>query len=148
MAKKVRDARVYHEVEEEITENHPIGEERQQLRRQRTPDDRIDRMEVKHDKLNEKVDMINSKVDVMVGKLDVLPKLVDAVKDASDRAAEREQVTFTAQVDIHKEHEITKIKDEASLKDFRRKLILKVAGITATVFSVLAAAVTLAIDHC
>lgn len=144
---------------DDITDQHPMGEERQTYRRDRDPLDRVDRLEVKHDKLDAKVDAIGSKVDVMSGKLDVLPSLVDAVKTMAGNAMQRETVTFTAKVGVDKEKEITKLKvdevktiadieDIKSQKKFKRQLILKVVAVVGSIAASLAALATLAIEHC
>lgn len=127
---------------EEVTGQYE-GDELRQARARRPTDQRIERMEGKHDELRgdfktlaAHVGDLRESVGEMSGKLEVLPKLVDAIDRASDRVAQREHVTFTAQVDVDKAGKIAKIGDEADRRKTRRwltaKLIAAGAGLLTT----------------
>lgn len=101
------------------------GEELRQMRRsKRDTDERIERLEVKHDSLVKVVTETRLEVANMSGKLDVLPELVDAVRATAERTAQREHVTFTAQVDVDR----AKALDGVEEKKDRRQLAYKIAG--------------------
>jgi len=101
------------------------GEELAIARSRRPTDTRIARLEDKHDALVAVVGEMGQALGRVEGKLDVLPQLVDAVKDASDRAQQREHVTFTAQVEVDKAAKL----DVIDARRQRRQLVLKVVGL-------------------
>jgi hypothetical protein len=125
-----------------------------ELRRSRTPSERMDRLEDKHDDLVEtfgqEIGEIKADVGEIKGKLSVLPKLVDLLESTVDSAAAREQAALDAQVAraeaqtavdtatkkavIQKETAIAIAEEKAEINDkldkrkARRKLWLKIVG--------------------
>lgn len=99
-------------------------EERREIRSKRGTDERIGRLEEKHDALHSTLTETRIVVAEMSGKLDVLPQLVDAVRGMADRSAAREHVTFTAQVDVDKARQL----DNIDAKKDKRKLYMQIAG--------------------
>jgi outer membrane murein-binding lipoprotein Lpp len=109
--------------EEEIT-GKLQGEELAQARERRPTDERIGRLEQKHDQLASEVGGVRVAVATMAGKLEVLPELVKVVKDSAERAADREHVRFTAQVDIDK----AQAEDVIDARRVRRRAVAKVVA--------------------
>ncbi len=144
------------EVPQEVTGQYE-GEELAQIRARRPTDKRIARLEEKHDEL--KSDVKETKTDVKAlttavnqlavavadqgGQLKVLPELVEAVNNSITRAAARDHVTFTAQVDVDKANAL----DRIDAKKSRRGLITTIAG---GLFSagVVGAAISLLAQRC
>jgi len=120
--------------EEEIT-GRLQGEELAQARERRPTDERIGRLEQKHDQLANEVGGVRVAVATMAGKLEVLPELVKVVKDVAERAADREHVRFTAQVDIDKAQAEAQVniskaqaEDVIDARRVRRRAIAKVVA--------------------
>lgn len=103
------------------------GPELARARAARPTAERLERLEVKHDDLAKHVGDMRESVGKMAGQLEVLPKLVDAIEKSADRSAQREHVTFTAQVDVDKAGRIATIRDVADAKKARRHLVTKIA---------------------
>lgn len=118
-----------------------------ELRRSRTPSERMDRLEDKHDDLVEafgqEIGDIKSDVGEIKGQLSVLPKLVSLLESTVDSAAAREQTALEAKAEvdnavkkaeIQKETAIAVAKEKAEINDkldkhkVRRKLWLKIVG--------------------
>jgi len=152
---------------EEITGSYE-GEELEARRRGRAPDERFGRLENKHDELKRDVekkhdelkkDVSEVRADVKVlsghvgdmradvsgavGKIDgqekVLTEMLGIVKKTADHAADRQHVTFTAQVDVDRAQELAKVEvdkeqqlDTLDAKKTRRALILKGVGLAAS----------------
>ena len=163
-ARKERDGAVKESAGEEITGRYE-GEELSERRAQRPPDERFGRLEEKHDELKHAVEKkhdelkqdvsdVRSDVKVLsghvsnmrsdvsgaVGKLDgqekLLTEMLSIVKKTTDHAADRAHVTFTAEVDIDRAKELSKVEvdkeeklDTIDAKKKRRELIFKGAGL-------------------
>lgn len=159
-ARREREAAIKEESFDDITGRYE-GEELEERRRSRPPDERFSRLEKKHDELKKdsekKHDEVrtdvknltsqvgNLRADVAgaVGKIDgqegVLTEMLGLVK----KTAERDHVTFTAKVEVDKAHELAEIEvdkaqelaeieDTIKAKDARRKRNLKLLGIVAS----------------
>jgi hypothetical protein len=100
------------------------GEELQRMRAQRKPDDRIGRLEEKHDSLVKVVTETRVEVAKISGQLEVLPKLVDAINQSVQRTAQRDHVTFTAKVDVDKAQAL----DVIDARKAKRDTYLKIAA--------------------
>jgi hypothetical protein len=136
-ARKERDGVVKEFGGEEITGRYE-GEELEERRAQRPPDERFGRLEKKHDELKQDVEKkhddlkkdvsdVRSDVKVLsgqfgdmrsavsgaVGKLDgqekLLTETLTLVRKTHDREADREHVTFTATVDVDRAKELAKV---------------------------------------
>lgn len=152
---------------EEITGRYE-GEELDERRRARAPDERFGRLENKHDELKHDVEKkhdelkrevgevrsdmktlsghvsdMRSDVSGAVGKIDgqekVLVEMLSIVKKTADHAADRQHVTFTAQVDVDRAQELAKVEvnkeqqlDTIDAKKTRRALVLKGVGLAAS----------------
>ncbi len=126
------------EIAEEVT-GVMSGPELRDARARRPTDERIGRLETKHDEVRADLKELTGDVKIMgghvgdlrasvgemSGKLEVLPELVEIVKGIADRAGQREHITLTAQVDVDKQRALEPLESAR----FRRKLILKVAGV-------------------
>lgn len=86
------------------------GEDLRRIRAQRPTPYRLERLEDKHDETRRDVADLRESVGRIEGKLDVLPQLVEAVQKSADRANQREQVTFTASVEVDKAKKLDDIK--------------------------------------
>ncbi len=118
-------------VQDEVTGNH-VGEDLRIARARRSTDERIGRLEDKHDVLAAVVGDVREAVGTMSGQLEVLPRLIDIIERSASRAEQREHVTFTAQVDVDKAGRLATIGDTADAAKLRRSLIAKaVAGVIA-----------------
>jgi predicted nucleic acid-binding Zn-ribbon protein len=135
-ARKERDGSVKESAGEEITGKYE-GEELDERRAARPPDDRFRHLETKHDELKRDVEKkhdelksdvrevrsdvknlsgevskMGSAVSGAVGKIDgqegVLIELLSVVK----KSAERDHVTFNAKVEVEKQQELAKVEVE------------------------------------
>ena len=136
-ARKERDGVVKEFGGEDITGRYE-GEELEERRAARPPDERFHRLENKHDDLKKDVEKkhdelkkdvsdvrtdvkglsgqvsdIRSAVSGAVGKLDgqetLLTETLSIVKKTHEREADREHVTFTASIDVDRAKEIAKV---------------------------------------
>ena len=166
-ARREREAVVKEFPSEEVTGRYE-GEELEEHRRARAPDERFGRLEKKHDELKHDVekqhdelkkDVSDVRSDVKelsnhvsdmredvsgaVGKIDgqekVLVEMLSIVKKTADHAADRQHVTFTAQVDVDRATELAKVEvnkeqqlDTIDAKKTRRAMILKGVGLAAS----------------
>jgi len=166
-ARREREGVVKEFPSEEITGSYE-GEELEARRRGRAPDERFGHLEKKHDELKHDVekkhdelkkDVSEVRADVKVlsghvgdmradvsgavGKIDgqekVLVEMLSIVKKTADHAADRQHVTFTAQVDVDRAQELAKVEvnkeeqlDTIDAKKTRRALILKGVGLAAS----------------
>ena len=96
---------------DEVTGQHH-GDELRALRAARPPEQRLERLEDKHDELVEIVTDTRLTVSKIEGKLDVLPELVSVVKGMATAREQREHVTFTAQVEVDQARKIAEIEKE------------------------------------
>lgn len=94
--------------EEDVTGQYD-GDELDRLRAMRPADQRIARLEKKHDDLTQVVTETRVIVGEMSGQLSVLPELISVVRESANRASQREHVTFTAQVDVDKARQLDSI---------------------------------------
>jgi outer membrane murein-binding lipoprotein Lpp len=136
-------------VGEEVTGAYE-GDELREIRSRRPTDKRIERLEDKHDELRSDVREIRddqkviaghvgdlrAEVSGISGQLEVLPKFMAAIEKAADRANERDDVTFTSKVEVHKAQAIGIVKATLS----RYELAVQSAKIVAVVVPLLAAA--------
>ena len=137
-AKKERERRevaVPIELPDEITGKHE-GEELKMYRSKRPTEERIERLEDKHDALDAKHDTLASsvhKIDTniseMRGEMKILPRLVDALEDAAKGTREREHVTLTAKVDVDRAQAL----DPIRAKEARRGWITAGIAIISTI---------------
>jgi hypothetical protein len=135
---------------DDLTGQHQAGlitkEQLRERRGTRTPGERMD-------KLEDRVDELHGDVREIKGSLSVLPQLASNVAALSSHMLERDHVTFTAQVDVDtakKTADIEKaaaiavaekkdeIKDRASRRESRRKLVNKWLGLAGGVVVVAA----------
>lgn len=86
------------------------GEDLRRARAQRPTAARLERLEDKHDETRRDVADLREAVGRVEGKLEVLPQLLEAVQASAERANHREQVTFTASVEVDKAQKIGKVK--------------------------------------
>jgi bifunctional N-acetylglucosamine-1-phosphate-uridyltransferase/glucosamine-1-phosphate-acetyltransferase GlmU-like protein len=157
-ARKERDGVVKEFGGEEITGRYE-GEELEERRAQRPPDERFGRLEKKHDELKQDVEKkhddlkkdvsdVRSDVKVLsgqfgdmrsavsgaVGKLDgqekLLTETLTLVRKTHDREADREHVTFTATVDVDRAKELAKV-DVFDAKKKKREMVMKGVGLIA-----------------
>lgn len=96
---------------------------------------RIERIERKHDKLSEIVGAVRDdlgelkgQIGEVRGQLQALPELVRVVHDSADRAAAREHVAYSAQVDVIKARDLAAIGDQADARRTRRRIWLSIVG--------------------
>jgi hypothetical protein len=125
-------------VEEDVTGNF-AGPELQAMRARRPTPARLLRLEDKHDKLDTKVDGIAQNVAEMRGELRVLPELVSVVRNVADRAAAREHVTFTAQVDVEKERAVAGVRKWTTYRDWATRGLAIVSTLAALVLALVEA---------
>lgn len=111
------------------------GDDLRRARASRPTAMRLERLEDKHDETRRDVADLRAVVGKIDGKLDVLPQLVEAVKENADRVIQREQVTFTASVEVDKAKRIGDVK--AKLLD--KELGLKLAAIGSTIAAIVLA---------
>lgn len=120
-------------VDEDVTGKFDTGtltrEQLKVLRGEREPIHRIERLEDKHDELVGVVGELRQTVGEVSGKLDVLPDLIQAVRDSTERSAQREHVTFTAQVGVDTAKQIDKVHAVASHRDWVTRGLVIVAGL-------------------
>ncbi len=133
------------------------GDELKSMRARRPTDERITRLEEKHDKLESKVDKLDGKVDQVDDKVDkmavsvagmegqfkVIPRLVDSMEKAIESMNEREHVKFTATVDVDKAKQLSKVeieaaekKDEIDAGKAKREWITKAFAIGSTIAAI------------
>ncbi len=124
-ARKERDAVVQPIVfgPEEITGKY-TGEELAEKRARRPTDERLSRLETKHDDLAAQVSDVHAEVSHISGQLTVLPELVGIIRGFAESAQGRENVHFAAQVDIGK----AQAKDVIDARRVKRRTIAKVVG--------------------
>ena len=136
-------------VPEEVTGNYE-GDELKKMRARRPTDERLTRLEDKHDVLDAKVDGIAVDVAGMKGQFTVIPRLVDTMEKAIEHLQQRDHVRFTASVDVDKAKELSKVeiealekRDEVDADKAKRTWISKtlaiVSSIVATIATVVAA---------
>lgn len=149
--------------EEEYTDQLD-GDELRDARATRSPQDRLARLEEKHDSLAEKYDTMLQKheefrndigdrvgkVEVAVadmgGQFKVIPRLVDAMEKATSSLQQRDHFAFTARVDVDKAQAISDIqveevvnKSEAEIRKAKWQLMLKIAAIAGGVITLIGA---------
>jgi uncharacterized coiled-coil protein SlyX len=135
-------------VYEDVTGQYE-GEDLERMRERRHPTDRVRHLEKRADKQDDKIDKIRDGLsDVketlgkVSGKIDVLPDLIKQIGETAGRAAQQQQVTFTAQVDTQKAQVIGETRlavaekldviDQRKQKRTRRtRLVGAVAGLLA-----------------
>jgi hypothetical protein len=104
------------------------GEELARARAARPTDQRIGRLEEKHDRLDRIVGDIRADVSETKGKVSLLPKLIDESLRAVNDMRAREHVTFTAQVDVDRAKTVATIEDAADATRARRERVTKIVG--------------------
>lgn len=136
------------EVFDEATGSYE-GEALAQIRARRPTDERIGRLERKHDQLAGDVSDIKATVGEIRGEMKVWPKLIEQLKDTVSKSLERDHVTFKAQVDVDRaaataDVEVAKAKalDPIEARKAKREWITKALAIIGT----LASAVLLALQ--
>jgi len=115
------------------------GEDLRRIRAQRPTAMRLERLEDKHDETRRDVADLRESVGRVEGKLDVLPQLVAAVKEASDRANQREQVTFTASVEVDKAQKLGRVSAKLLDKELGLKVVAFGSAIAAIVLALIEA---------
>lgn len=92
------------------------GEALREARAKRTTGERLERLEEKHDGLVKDVTETRVDVGLIKGQLSVLPELVGLIKGITERREQREQVAFTASVDVDKAAKTAAIDIDAAAK--------------------------------
>ena len=115
------------------------GEDLRRARAQRPTGARLERLEDKHDETRRDVADLRAVVGRIEGKLDVLPQLVEAVQASAERANQREQVTFTASVEVDKAQKIGKVSAKLMDKELGVKLVATGSTIAAIVLALIEA---------
>jgi len=127
------------------------GEELERARARRKTDDRIARLEVKHDKLDEKVD----RMEVVLARVDSRTEareqsdaeLTSLLREQLRAKNDTERVKVTTTLDIDKHERVTKVDTQALAVRARWKLALTVAsGLFSA--SVIGAVIALAAQRC
>lgn len=135
--RREREAVVKEFLSEEITGRYE-GEELEERRRTRAPDERFDRLEKKHDELKHDVEKkhdelkkdvsdvrsdvkglsgqvsdmrsdVSGAVGKIVGQEILLTEMLSLVKKSAEKSIERDHVTFTATVEVDKAQELAKL---------------------------------------
>lgn len=128
-----RDGRIPHEVGEEITGQYQ-GEELAIARTRRPTDQRIARLEVKHDELVKSISDLKDHVGTSIadlrgqvgeltGQLKELPNSLDLIEKMVERMTKREDTAFHAQIDIG----TAKAQDEIDSRRIWRRAFAKIA---------------------
>lgn len=94
------------------------GEDLRRERAKRPSDERIERLEEKHDRLERAVTETRVIVGELNGKLEVLPQLVSMVRQTVERAVARQDADHNAQV-----------LDDLDARKHRRQRITQVLGL-------------------
>lgn len=98
--RKEREAAVVDFIAEESSQAYSDPDERRRFRADKKPEDRIGRLEEKHDDLDEKVDAIYGDVREMRGELKVLPELVDLIKGKTSNEHETTRLAMTSRTKV------------------------------------------------
>ena len=115
------------------------GEDLRRARASRPTAARLERLEDKHDETRRDVADLRAVVGRIEGKLDVLPQLVEAVQASAERANQREQVTFTASVEVDKAQKLGKVSAKLLDKELPIRLFAAVSSIAAVVLAIVEA---------
>lgn len=102
---------VPHEVAEDFTDQYE-GEELQALRRKRPHSIRLDKLEVKVDALVETRIEHGEAIARVETKLEALPRIEEALKEANQRHAEREQLMYKQTTEIGTAEQLAKIEEQ------------------------------------
>lgn len=113
------------------------GDDLRTARSHRPTDERIFRLEEKHDVLDAKVDRIEVAVADMGGQFKVIPRLVDAMEKATTAFQQREHVTLTAKVDIDKVQAIGNVE----VKKAKWQLLIKIVAILGAIGTAISTAI-------
>lgn len=122
---------------EEITGRFE-GEELELARARRPTEERIARLEQKHDSLDEKVDRIDVAVAGIAGQMEIVPALIESLRDELKASRENEHVVLKQTLDIGKHEATARIDTQMLATKAKWKII---AGIfsTATITAVITA---------
>ena len=115
------------------------GDDLRRARASRPTAARLERLEDKHDETRRDVADLRAVVGRIEGKLDVLPQLVEAVQASAERANQREQVTFTASVEVDKAQKLGGISAKLLDKEMPIRLFAAVSSIAAVVLAIVEA---------
>ena len=115
------------------------GDDLRRIRSRRPTAVRLERLEDKHDRLDSIVSSMGAAVGRIEGQLMVLPQLVEAVRDNADRANQREQVTFTASVEVDKAQKLGRVGADLLDKEMGVKLVAAVSTVAAIVLALIEA---------
>jgi hypothetical protein len=132
--------------EEDITGKYQ-GADLDTARARRPTDERISRLEKKHDSLDDKVDRIDVAVATIAGKMDVIPDLIGTLRDELKSSRDIERVRTTTEFDIVKHEATSRIDTSAYVTKSRWQIIGRAA---AYIFSAggIGAVIALATQRC
>lgn len=121
--------------EEDNTERHDLetleGKRAvKQLRASRTTEQRLEKLEDKHDRLDRTVAK-------MSGQMDGQDKVLENIERSIANLSAREHVTFTAQVDVEKNRAIENAKAPGQRRDLAIKIVALLGTIGTLVLAVL-----------
>lgn len=132
-------------IPDEITGRYE-GDELEMYRSKRGTDERITRLESKHDKLTEahqelvkSVGKVAQGVSEMRGEMKVLPRLVDALEKAAERRANDDHVTLTARVDVERARAMEPVEAAKARRQWITNLIAILATVAAGIMAILQA---------
>lgn len=104
------------------------GEELKAQRAKRGTDDRIARLEAKHDGLDAKVDRIEISVATINGKMDMIPALITNLTDELKVRREDDRIKLTTTLDVGKHDAIQRIDTQALATRSKWRLVLQIAS--------------------
>lgn len=115
-------------VEPDSTDQCETPEEVTRMRARKTTEQRVTRLEAKHDALAGTVAETKALVSVVNAKTDGQTRLIEEIQRGVNRIADRDDVTFGAQVDVHKAQRL----DTIDAVKARRWLGAKIAASVAS----------------
>lgn len=140
------------ELPEDITGQYE-GEERKMYRNKRPTDERVERLEDKHDKLDDKIDKledshselvttvnrVDSSLAELRGEMKVLPRLVTALEKAAETRATHETMTLTTKLDVDRQQALEPIKAKEARRGWITTGIAIVASVVAAILAIMKA---------
>lgn len=132
--------------EEDLTGNYK-GDELKELRSKRPTDKRLEKLEGFKDEVIERLGKVEVAVADLGGQMKIVPELIGAMKDATAAMQQREQVTFTAQLDVSKAQALGEIETktirangDVVAQKMKWQAVLKLIAIVSVVATALAGA--------
>jgi len=141
------------EIPSEITGQYE-GDQLAEVRAMRKPDDRFERLEIKHDKLDAKVETLDQKVDrveiaiaTVGGKMDLLPQMFQNLHDEMKTKREEGHVILKQTLEIDGHEAKARIDTKKTAAESKWKIAVAiVTGVTSA--GVLGAIIALAATRC